>query len=103
MVELLKIVVLESRRGLKLSGEVDVSNVRQLAESLSRHMAESEDMHLDLSELHFIDGAGVRVLVQAARRLSRGRRMVLWSTPSFVKRLLAVLKVDESSGLRLAG
>jgi anti-anti-sigma factor len=103
MVELLEIVTLESRRGLKLSGEVDISNVTQLADSLSRQVAEAEDLHLDLADLEFIDGAGVRVLVQAARRLPRGRRLVLWSAPNFVKRLLAVLKVDESSGLLVAG
>ena len=102
MVELLRIFSMESRRGLKLAGEVDMSNASVLADSLSLCMRDAEDLHLDLSELKFIDGCGVRVLLQAARKLSRGRRVVLWSAPAFVKRLLAVLKVDESSGLRLA-
>lgn len=103
MMELLKIKVLESRRGLKLSGEIDVSNANLLADSLHNHLEESEDIHLDLSELKFIDAAGLRVLTQAARRLSKGRRLVLWSSPPIVKKLLEVLKVDESQGLRLAG
>ena len=103
MVELLRIGAMESRRGLKLSGEVDISNARQLADSLSRHMTTAEDINLDLSDLKFIDVTGVRVLVQTARKLSGGRRVILWSAPSFVRRLLALLKVDESSGLRLAG
>jgi anti-anti-sigma factor len=103
MMELLKIAVLESRRGLKLSGEIDISNAILLADSLYSHLEESEDMHLDLTDLKFIDVAGLRVLTQAARRLPRGRRLVLWSAPTFLKRLLAILKVDESQGLRLAG
>jgi anti-anti-sigma factor len=82
---------------------VDISNATQLADSLSRQLTETEDLHLDLADLEFIDGAGVRVLVQAARRLTRGRRVVLWSAPNFLKRLLAVLKVYESWGLVLAG
>lgn len=102
MMELLKIAALESRRGLKLSGEIDISNAKYLADSLD-HLEESEDIHLDLSDLSFIDAAGLRVLMQAARRLSKGKRLVLWSTPGFVKRLLAVMKVDEAQGLRLAG
>ena len=103
MMELLKIAALESRRGLKLSGEIDISNANYLADSLYDHLEESEDIHLDLSDLKFIDAAGVRVLMQAARRLSKGKRLVLWSTPGFVKRLLAVMKVDEAQGMRLAG
>lgn len=103
MMELLKIAVLESRRGLKLSGEVDVSNASYLADSLYSHLEESEDIHLDLSELKFIDAAGLRVMMQAAKTLSQGKRLVLWSAPGFFKRLLAILKVDESQGLRLAG
>lgn len=103
MMELLKIAVLESRRGLKLSGEIDISNVNLLADSLNSHLKESEDIHLDLSDLKFIDAAGLRVLIQAARKLSKGKRLVLWATPTFLKRLLDILKVDESQGLRLAG
>ena len=103
MVELLKIKVLESRRGLKLSGEVDVSNANLLADSLDNHLEESEDIHLDLSDLKFIDAAGLRVLTDAARRLPNGRRLVLWSSPPLLKRLLEIMKVDESQGLRLAG
>jgi anti-anti-sigma factor len=102
MVELLKIAAMDSRQGLKLSGEVDISNAPDLAASISSCMREAQDIHIDLSDLEFIDGAGVRVLIQAANRLSKGRRIVLWSAPGFFKRLLDVLKVDETWGLRLA-
>lgn len=103
MVELLEIVAMKSRPGLKLSGEVDISNATRLADSLQRQIRESEDIHLDVSDLRFIDASGVRVLTQAARRLSNGRRLVLWSTPAFLRKLLDILKLDESSGLRVAG
>jgi anti-anti-sigma factor len=103
MVELLEIVAMENRHGLKLSGEVDISNATLLADSLQREIRESEDIHLDLSDLKFIDASGVRVLIQAARRLSKGRRIVLWSSPGFLRKLFAILKLDESSGLRFAG
>jgi anti-anti-sigma factor len=103
MMELLKIAVLESRRGLKLSGEIDISNVKFFADSLHSHLKESEDIYLDLSDLKFIDAAGIRVLAQAAKQLSNGKRLILWSAPTFFKRLLFLLKLDESQGLRLAG
>ena len=62
--------------GFSFSGEMDASNSRAVAESLSSVLAGDEDIHIDLSELSFCDISGIRCLVEAAQARERGRLMI---------------------------
>ncbi|HEX2301240.1 MAG TPA: MEDS domain-containing protein [Pseudonocardiaceae bacterium] len=67
--------------GLRLVGEVDLSNHDVLRTALDAAMVGTEDLHLELSELTFIDHGGTRILIRAAHRLGPARRLVLHQPP----------------------
>lgn len=90
--ELLEILPIDGRRrGLRLVGEVDVSNRVILTAAMGPFVAGSGDVHLDLSELDFIDVGGVTALVEAAERLGAGRQLVLHRAAPTLRRVLAEL------------
>ena len=81
---------------LSLYGDVDISNVGELEAALSGAIKAPGPVVLDLTHLHFIDVAGMRVLERQATQLSEaGDRLVLSSPPAFIERLLEVLELDE--------
>jgi anti-anti-sigma factor len=59
----------ETREGtwtrLALSGELDIASARQLRDRLRRLQQSGSHVRLDLSQLQFIDSAGVRPLAEA--------------------------------------
>lgn len=96
--ELLRIYQTEAR-GYRLVGELDLSCLDQLR-PIEDKVAEGGDLHLDLSRLTFMDGAGLERLAALARRLrGAGSRLVLLRPQKGIERLLkrmaAVEKVDN--------
>jgi anti-anti-sigma factor len=96
--ELLRIYQTEAR-GFRLVGELDLSCLDQLR-PIEEKVAEGGDLHLDLSRLTFMDGAGLDRLAAIARKLrSRGSRLVVLRPQKGIERLLkrmtAVEKVDN--------
>ena len=67
--------------GLRLVGEVDLSNHDMLSAQLDAAMDGTGDLHLELSELEFIDNGGARILIRAANQLGAARRLVLHRPP----------------------
>lgn len=81
---------------LGLYGDVDISNVGEFEAALSAAIKEPGSVVLDLTHLHFIDVAGMRVLERQATQLSdAGGRLILSSPPAFLERVLEVLEFDE--------
>lgn len=71
------------RSGLRLAGELDLATRQVFTTALDEVLRGTGDLHLELSELTFIDIGGVQVILQAAERLWPGRRIILhWSPPS---------------------
>lgn len=72
---------------LYVSGELDISSVPLLAERLACEQNAGKDVVVDLEEVSFMDGAGLRLLATAARGGPR-----LWVTPGppQVQRLFAL-------------
>lgn len=69
--------------GLRLVGEVDLATREIFTTALDEAMSSTGDLHLDLSELTFIDIGGVQVMLRSAERLWPSRRIFLhWSPPS---------------------
>jgi anti-anti-sigma factor len=76
--------------GLRLAGEIDVSNSDVVAESMRLTMGESEHPHLDLSGLSFSDVSGIRALVELAQSLGDGRRLLLHGLPRQLRTIMQV-------------
>lgn len=84
----------DSRAIVTVSGQVDLATGPQLAEALAR--ADSDGVAaivVDLAAVDFLDSAGVRVLVEAAR-LSKARLSVQ-GAQGWVARVLDITGVHE--------
>jgi ABC-type transporter Mla MlaB component len=79
--EQLTVSLLTGMPGLRLSGEADLSTRDILVTALDAAVEGESDLHLELSELSFIDSGGARVMLRTAGKLGPGRRMVLHRPP----------------------
>ncbi|MFI7453148.1 STAS domain-containing protein [Nonomuraea sp. NPDC049714] len=88
--------------GLRVTGEIDRSNRRLLADGLRWAARQGgQDIRLDLAGLTFIDVAGLRLILATAAALSPVRRLILDPAPSHVRELLARLGWSLSADLHL--
>jgi anti-anti-sigma regulatory factor len=87
--ELLQIVALTDKVGVRVVGQVDMT-VRTRWESALAGLAAEDayDLHLDLSGLTFIDVRGTVALVETARALDHGRQLAVWHPPEVLVRIL---------------
>ncbi|MEO8898739.1 MAG: STAS domain-containing protein [Candidatus Dormibacter sp.] len=72
--------------GLRVSGNVDVSNSMVLAAAVSAAAAAMTDVTVDFSGILFCDLSGLRALVQAAAQLDGGRRIRVVGLPDHLVR-----------------
>jgi anti-anti-sigma regulatory factor len=91
----LTIAPLAQQPGLRLIGEVDLATHDLLADALSSMAVNGEDVHLDLSELSFIDLGGATLLVNLATRLGPHRHLVLHRPPQQLRRVIGLLWRDQ--------
>jgi anti-anti-sigma factor len=88
--------------GVRLDGEVDISNLHELQEVLERALAKGSDVWLDLSGLTFIDVGGMRALYRATLQLREdGKVLTLVSPPATLRRMLAIVGVDMLGSLQI--
>jgi anti-anti-sigma factor len=82
---------------LALSGELDVVSAPELELCLNEVMAEAHDrVVLDLSELAFVDSAGVSVLIKGKQDAeSSGRMLVLGRPTEQVHRVFALVGLAD--------
>jgi len=83
------------RIAIRLSGEIDLSNVQDLKYALDEGIEEGGPVLIDVSELSFIDSAGVHVWVQAAEALKDRGCLVIHGEQRSLSRLLDLLGVDD--------
>jgi anti-anti-sigma factor len=88
-------------RGLRLSGDIDVSNVDQLETALSPEVREGGDITIDVSELGFIGSAGIQVLVRALMDLEGRGRLILVGVRATLKKLVGIMGLDRFPHLDL--
>jgi anti-anti-sigma factor len=80
---------------LHVRGEVDLTTREEFELALERVMDSGSDLVLDLSELIFIDGAGLRTLARTSDRMDRRGRVLRLDRPSpHLRRLLALVDLD---------
>ncbi|MFK8907145.1 STAS domain-containing protein [Streptomyces sp. YS-3] len=75
--------------GLRAIGEISM-DTRTVWQQALRQLAErrTDVLHVDLSQVKFVDVAGVTDLAVTAQRLPEGQRMVLHRPPSQLPRIL---------------
>jgi anti-sigma B factor antagonist len=83
---------------LKLSGELDLASYDALDDELRRIEAtDASRIVIDLSQLTFLDSAGIRLLVEAdARSRSDSNRLRLIPGGDRVQRVLQLTGLDDS-------
>lgn len=92
-----------SETSLAPAGWIDVTTLGSLTEPLARAIGYGDDVVVDLRDVDFVDVAGLRLLVEAARELdARGRRLRLTHLPGPVPTMIALLGYDEEPGLEVA-
>ncbi|GAA4931024.1 anti-anti-sigma factor [Nonomuraea thailandensis] len=92
--------------GLRVRGDIDRASRPVLARSLAWAVRISKaDIHLDLSELTFIDAAGLQLVVRTAAGLRPPRALVLVNASATVRDLLTLLswQLDPEQRLRPEG
>ncbi len=90
-------------RGLRVAGAVDLTTSGALASTLRLATNWPEpDLHIDLSELEFIDVAGVRTIVRAAATLGPGRHLIVKRLAPPLRRMFGLVGWDRAPGLRFA-
>ena len=82
---------------VRLDGEMDLSNARDLEDELIRIEGTSASrIVLDLTRLEFIDSTGLAVLMRAdSRSANDGHSLDLTRPPSDVMRILGLCGLDE--------
>jgi len=80
---------------LRLSGEVDISNVPSLSSALRSAAGGRAALLLDLDALEFIDVAGMRAIQRTAQGLAaRGGELMVLSPRPLVARMIAMMGMD---------
>jgi len=86
--------------GLALAGELDLTNARELGESLESIVSSSSSsLVLDLTRVAFIDSAALHVLFRAARALGKSRFGLVVEPTSAVARTLEIVDISAVATL----
>ncbi|SDY15301.1 STAS domain-containing protein [Micromonospora pattaloongensis] len=86
--------------GLRVAGELDYRAVAPLTRALTESLSLDEHVHVNLTQLAFIDVQAAGALLQAALSLATGQRMVLRCRP-LIHKVLRTLGADEIPQLDL--
>lgn len=90
------------RVGLRLIGELDLNTVELLGSELARTRENALPSVIDLSELRFLDLAGLRALLQAVQSDVAGTARLVGAT-GIVRRLIELAHTLDSDGTHAAG
>jgi anti-anti-sigma factor len=90
-------------RGLRLLGELDIASEDALTEAFEREAGRNGDFTLEVSELTFIDSAGVRALIKAADSLQGRGRLIIRSPGETLQRVFQLMRLDTVPNVEIAG
>ncbi|GAB3656797.1 STAS domain-containing protein [Glycomyces tarimensis] len=77
--------------GLRAAGGIDLRSHHAWEHALRQAAGHDAEVHLDLTDLEFIDSRGAAVLVEAADRLIGGHHIVVHHAPPCFQRVMQVL------------
>jgi anti-anti-sigma factor len=99
----LEISDLEDRPGLRLSGEVDVTNFAGFEAAVRAAARPGQDVYLDMTDLRFVDVAAIRLVAKVADAMTGDCQVVVLSPPMMFRRVLEASGWSDLRGLRLEG
>jgi len=89
-------VVWSRSRTVTLRGELDAETVLEAERAVRAAERTCDDLVLDLSDLTFLDSAGLNLIFDTAHRVrDRGGRVTVRATHRLVRRVLRMMFVDE--------
>jgi anti-anti-sigma factor len=89
---------------VSLHGDVDRATAAALREALERAVATGRPLVLiDMTDVSYIDSAGLSVLVGGRRQLADGQRIGLCNVPARMQRVLRVTAFDHLLDVHSAG
>ena len=81
---------------VKLGGELDLYNARQVRAALTDACADSpQRVVVDLSQVEFVDSTALGVLIEARRQLDNGRAFLLAAPGLETRRALEISGLDR--------
>ena len=86
----------------RLSGEIDLSNVDQLATAVSSDVREGNHLVLECADLRFIDSTGMAGLLAICKALGVSGRLTLRALPPPVAKAARILGLDRVPNLEIA-
>ena len=93
--------VTRERDAFRLSGEIDLSNVDELATAVSGEIREGNHIVFDCRDLRFIDSTGMAALLSICKSLGVSGRLTLRTVPPPVAKAAHVLGLDRVPNLEL--
>lgn len=97
-----EIFPLANGQGLRLAGELDLAAAPRLTEALLDFAsADGGELHLDLTEVSFLDSSGLRVILALARSRGGTGSVVLLDPPAAIMRILEIAGIDEHPGIEI--
>ena len=89
--EMIRLEKEEGSRSIRLIGELDSSNVSQVADRVEEELRRADQLTLDISELTFMDSQGLHMLIKLGEATAQtGTPIRLINCSRQVKRLLDV-------------
>lgn len=89
---------------VRLDGDVDRSSAAALREALDLAVGSGRPLVLiDMTDVAYIDSAGLSVLVGGRRQLAEGQRIGLCNVPARMQRVLRVTAFDQLLEVHSAG
>lgn len=88
VVPLARLLAVDRPFGLRVSGELDLSNREELVRALEARAAVNPEMQLDLKGLSFIDVGSLRAIYEVASRLPEGGRITLVDLTDPVRKVM---------------
>ncbi|MDQ3403307.1 MAG: STAS domain-containing protein [Actinomycetota bacterium] len=91
---------------ISVVGEVDLATAPRLERSLDEALGRSgvTEVKVDLSQVEFMDSAGLRVLVAALRKAKdNGQSLILHRPHDRVRRIIEITGLSDVFGLAAAG
>lgn len=100
---LLRITEYRDRAGLRVAGEIDLNSHEAWEGALRRAVEQDGQIHLDLSDLAFIDVRGTALLVKTAAVLPEEHGIVVHHAPPGLRRVVQVLWPDGAAAITFEG
>ena len=96
-----EIAPLVNGKGLRLEGELDLAAAPRLTEAFLDLASSEGEVHLDLSEVSFLDSSGLRVILALARSRADIGSVVLLDPSAAVVRIFEIMGIDEHPGVEM--